>query len=170
MCDTVHTLRCDGCTLDQLVLKTVANEDQHLEGTNHMLREQKIKNLMARLSEKSASAPNHLWHTMASQIISVVGQGGFQSLYARSIFLTQRTYPWMAPLVADKPTDLSFAGLSACLAEHPPDQAREANTLLMLTFTDLLASLIGEQLTVRILTTAWGADADDLTDKETENE
>jgi hypothetical protein len=125
---------------------------------------------MARQSAQDASASIHLWHTMATQIISVVGQGGFQSLYSRSIFLTQRAYPWMANLPKGLPTDLSFPTLRACLKEHPPAHAHDANTLLMLTFTDLLASLIGEQLTVRLLKTAWGADAADLTDKESENE
>ena len=135
-----------------------------------MLREQKIKNLMARPSAQDASASIQLWHTMATQIISVVGQGGFQSLYSRSIFLTQRTYPWITHLPAGLTTDLSFPTLKACLEERDPTQAHEANTLLMLTFTDLLASLIGEQLTVKLLKAAWGADAADLTDKETENE
>lgn len=135
-----------------------------------MLREQKIKNLMAQPSEEVDSGPNHLWCSMAEQIISVMGQGGFQSLYARSIFLTQRSHPWLTQPTASLATDLSFNELSACLAEQSPAQAQEANALLMRTFTDLLASLIGEPLTVRILKTAWGANADDLTDKETENE
>lgn len=135
-----------------------------------MLREQKIKNLMAQPSGEGNQDTLHLWRSMAAQIISVVGQGGFQSLYARSIFLTQRSVAWVTQPTVSLPIDLSFTALSTCLAEHPHEQAQEANTLLMLTFTDLLASLIGEPLTVRILKTAWGADAADLTDKETENE
>lgn len=135
-----------------------------------MLRDQKIKNLMAHSSEEVDAGPVHLWRSMAEQIISVVGQGGFQSLYARSIFLTQRSHPWLVQPADSLASDLSFTALSTCLAEQSPAQAQEANALLMRTFTDLLASLIGEPLTVRILKTAWGADADDLTDKETENE
>lgn len=135
-----------------------------------MLREQKIKYLMTQPSEEGEAGSIDLWRSMAEQIISVVGQGGFQSLYARSIFIAQRSHPWLAQPAASLPVDLSFVTLSTCLAEHPPDQAQAASILLMLTFTDLVASLIGEPLTVRILKTAWGADAADLTDKETENE
>jgi hypothetical protein len=135
-----------------------------------MLREQKIENLMAKPREEGDAGPIHLWRSMAEQIISVVGQGGFQSLYARSIFMAQRSHPWLAQPAASLPVDLIFGTLSTCLAEHTPDQAQAANALLMLTFTDLVASLIGESLTVRILKTAWDANADDLTDKETENE
>jgi hypothetical protein len=153
-----------------MLLKSISMKYWRSEGMNYMLRDQKIKNLMAHPSEEVDAGPIRLWRSMAEQIISVVGQGGFQSLYARSIFLTQRSHPWLVQPAASLPFDLSFATLSTCLAEQPPDQAQAASTLLILTFTDLLASLIGEPLTVRILKTAWGADADDLTDKENENE
>lgn len=43
------------------------------------------------------------------------------------------------------------------LEGQAPAQASEANSLLMITFTDILASLIGEQLTTSILRLAWGA-------------
>jgi hypothetical protein len=39
--------------------------------------------------------------------------------------------------------------------EQMPAVANEANAQLLITFTDLLASLIGEQLTNRILALAW---------------
>ena len=61
-----------------------------------MLRHQKIKNLMAQHTEKVADATINLWEQMATQIISIVGEGGFNSLYARSVFLTQSTFPWLA--------------------------------------------------------------------------
>lgn len=135
-----------------------------------MLRDQKIKQLMRHPGPPGSSGPMHLWRSMATEIVSVIGQGGFQSLYARSVFLTRRTCPWLTLPAANLPIEQSFAGLSSCLAEQPPEQARAANTLLMITFTDLLASLIGEQLTDPILKTSWGPEADDLNDKENEHE
>jgi len=36
----------------------------------------------------------------------------------------------------------------------------------LITFTDILASLIGEALTTSILRSAWGNDAPDQTDKD----
>ena len=56
------------------------------------------------------------------------------------------------------------------LEGQTPVQASEANSLLLITFTDILASLIGEQLTTRILCSAWGNDAQDRPDKEFKNE
>ncbi len=35
-------------------------------------------------------------------------------------------------------------------------QTREANRLLLIIFTDILASLIGEQLTTQMVRLAWG--------------
>ena len=48
-----------------------------------------------------------------------------------------------------------------CLERQTPEHAREANLLLLITFTDILASLIGEQLTTSILRLAWENDAAD---------
>ncbi len=56
------------------------------------------------------------------------------------------------------------------LEVQTPTQISEANSLLLITFTDILASLIGEQLTTTILRSAWGNDALDSTDKEFNNE
>lgn len=135
-----------------------------------MLREQKIKNLMAQPRGPDNAGPTHLWRGMAVQIVSLLGGGGFQSLYARSMFLARHTYPWLVPPAGGGPTDLSFAALDHCLAEQSAELALEANIHLMLTFTDIMASLIGEQLTDRILITAWGPEACDLKNKENENE
>ena len=44
------------------------------------------------------------------------------------------------------------------LEGQTPVQAGEANSLLLISFTDILASLIGEQLTTRILCLAWGSE------------
>ena len=99
-----------------------------------------------------------LWEQMATQIISIVGEDGFNSLYTRSLFLNQTTFPWLAASQLAPQTEQRFAELKASLEGQTPAQASEANSLLLITFTDILASLIGEQLTTRILGLAWGTD------------
>ena len=49
-------------------------------------------------------------------------------------------------------------------------QISAANCLLLTTFTDILASLIGEELTISILRLAWGNVASDRAGKEYINE
>lgn len=133
--------------------------------SHDLLRHQIIKNLISQPAEKEADAALHVWEQMATQIISIVGEEGFNSLYARSIFLTQSTFPWLAAGPAPQ-SDHRFAGLKTSLDGQTPAQASEANTLLLITFIEILASLIGTQLTSHILQLAWGIDPSNSTGKE----
>jgi hypothetical protein len=127
--------------------------------TDNLLRRQIINDLMPEETENVADAAISLWKQLAAQVISIVGEGGFNALYARSVYVSQSTFPWLASDVVKPPlTDHRFAELKISLEENTPAQAREANSLLLITFTGILASLIGEQLTSRILRSAWGDD------------
>ncbi len=114
---------------------------------------------LARPAEGGADAAILAWEPLATHIIAIVGEGGFASLYARSVFLAASTFPWLAASARSPPAPQRFADLKINLAGHPPAEARAANRLLLITFTDILASLIGEPLTTRILQSAWGSDA-----------
>jgi len=138
--------------------------------TSDTLRHQMVRDLMTQHTEKVVDAELELWEQIATQIISIVGEGGFNSLYARSVFLTQATIPWLTPSSPSTQTEHRFAQLRRCLDGQAPAQASAANRLLLITFTDILASLIGEQLTTRILRAAWRNDASDKADKEFKNE
>ncbi|CAH1385605.1 conserved hypothetical protein [Candidatus Nitrotoga sp. M5] len=138
--------------------------------TNCLLRHNIIKDHIAMNPEEAVDAAIKLWEQMATEIISIVGEIGFNSLYSRSISLTQSTFPWVAassklPLIDQRLPELKidFDGQS-------PEKVSEANCLLLITFTDILASLIGEQLTTTILSSAWGNSALANTSKEFENE
>lgn len=124
-----------------------------------LLRHQIISNLIDQRTEKVADAAVILWEQMAAQIISIIGEGGFNSLYDRSLFLTQSTFPWLSANSTASSTGQRFAELKKSFEVQSPGQAREANSLLLITFTDILASLIGEQLTTSILRTSWTNDA-----------
>ncbi len=123
------------------------------------LRHQIINRLMAPHTDQVAEAAIRLWEVMAIRIISIVGEGGFNSLYARSVFLAQSGYPWLETSAAPAPAGHRFAKLKTTLEAQTPAQAAAANILLLITFTDILAALIGEQLTTSILCSVWGIDA-----------
>jgi hypothetical protein len=133
--------------------------------TSHLLRHQMIQGLMAQHTDKVADAAIRLWEPMATQIISIVGDDGFSSLYARSVFLTQPTFPWLVASSLPSQTDHRFAELKMHLEGQTPAQTSAANSLLLITFTDILASLIGEELTTSILRSAWDNDASSRTGK-----
>lgn len=134
------------------------------------MRHQIIESLMVQHPEKVTDAAINLWEQMATQIISIVGEGGFNSLYARSVFLAQSTFPWLEASALPPGADHRFAALKMCLEGQTSAQASAANTLLLITFTDIVASLIGEQLTTRILRLAWGGDASHGAGKEFKHE
>lgn len=127
--------------------------------TSGLLRQQITERFNAQRTEKVADAAINLWEQMAAHLILIVGEEGFNSLYARSVFLSQSTFPWLAVSSLSAQTGQRFAELKKCLEAQAPAQAREANSLLLLTFTGILAALIGEELTTGILHSAWNNNA-----------
>ena len=120
-----------------------------------LLRHEIIKRYIAARSQKGAEGPISLWGPMAVRIMSIMGESGFDSLYQRSVYLTQASYPWLDVGLLASPAQPRFNSLVSSLDGKTPALAGEANYLLLITFTDILASLIGEDLTNSILRSAW---------------
>jgi len=142
----------------------------HME-TSKLLRQQLVKRRISQPTEEEVAVTAiDLWEQMAAQIISIIGEGGFDSLYIRSVFLTRSTYPWLAAVLPKSKIGQRFTDLKISFEGQTPEQASAANSLLLITFTDILASLIGEQLTIRILRSAWGDSPSKMPGKEFQNE
>src|SRR4029077_15132948 len=138
--------------------------------TSDLLRHPIIKSLIAQRPETGADAAIDLWEQMASEIISIVGEGGFNSLYTRSVFLAQSTFPWLAAGLLAPQTEHPFANLKMSLEGQTPAHASEGNSLLLRTFIDSLAALIGDELALSILRLAWRNELSDGLDKEFKDE
>lgn len=118
-------------------------------------RHQTIENMLVPETVNVTDAAIRLWEKMSVQIISIIGEAGFDTLYARSLYLTQTTFPWLT--IGSAPhADRRFNELKLNFEGHSPAQICATNTVLLITFTDILATLIGEQLTSSILRSAWG--------------
>lgn len=124
--------------------------------TSSALRHQLIRSLLTQNNENIEATVTLFWEPLAKHIVSLVGEGGFNSLYERSLFLNQSTLPLLAASRLPVLTDPQFANLKKSFKGQTPEQINEANRLLLITLTDILASLIGEPLTARILQLAWG--------------
>lgn len=107
-----------------------------------------------------------LWSRLAAQLISIIGEGGFQSLYSRSVHLTRVTFPWIAEVGQAGSAETRFASLQQSLDGRDFAEASEASILLLITLIDILTVLIGELLTSSILSSAWDHDAIDKDGKE----
>lgn len=132
-----------------------------------------IASLLAQQPENIADTAVSHWEKLADEITSIVGEAGFTSLFERTLHLAQATFPWLKPDSTPLQLPLNsrrFAELGLRLENQAPADAWAAHKLLLTIFTDILASLIGEQLTSNILRAAWGNLASVTSGKELDNE
>jgi len=107
------------------------------------------------------------WERVTSQFAPLIGEGGVDALYARSLHLTRSTFPWLAVPQEPRQTDSPYTDLKLSLERREPNEAREAISALLVTFAELLTALIGETLTTRILSSAWANGGPDENAQET---
>ena len=131
-----------------------------------MQRQQIIDSVITQQPTQTTEALIALWEKLAAEIISLMGDAGFDSLYDRSVYLAQATFPWLASSAPPAEGATRFTALKNCFKRQTPADIGRANVLLLTHFTDTLASLIGEALTTSILRSAWGDDAFDQAGKE----
>jgi uncharacterized damage-inducible protein DinB len=96
--------------------------------------------------------------SFSTELAELIGQRGVRSLYDRSLHLARARYAWLEP-IAGAPSDEPFADVQGRLTERSVDEALEAGAALLVEFTSLLAVLIGEALTERLMRKAWDQDA-----------
>lgn len=108
--------------------------------------------------ERVADASVTLWRGLAQHLTAIIGERGFASLYARSVYQVSRNYPWLAdqahPLAGEP-----FTELHQRLQVQGMPVAGQASIALFGVFIDTLTLLIGELVTTSILHAAWGDDA-----------
>jgi len=76
-------------------------------------------------------------------------------LFSRALHRTSTLFPWLAFAVDRGGSANPLPSLMVCLAGQHTATAAEASYTLLLTFTELLATLIGESLTTRLLAPVW---------------
>jgi hypothetical protein len=96
-----------------------------------------------------------VWREMAAHLVPLIGAGGVKVLFSRSLYLTGKTLPWLAVSVADAEHPELLAHFKQCLQTRTPADAVAASNTLLVTFTELLESLIGKSLADRLLGPVW---------------
>ena len=105
-----------------------------------------------------AEATLNTWQQVADRLAPVIGARGVDALFSRSLHVTSKTFPWLAMAGNDGNDGNSaalLASLKARLAGQETAAAAEASHALLVNFTELLATLIGESLTDRLLAPVW---------------
>lgn len=96
-----------------------------------------------------------LWRDISTALSPIIGPAGIAALYQRSVFLIRGEHPCLkgAGELAAAPDE--FSQLHASLALLCASDAALAAAALVHTFCDLLAHLIGDSLTERLLRPVW---------------
>jgi len=102
-----------------------------------------------------AEATLGILQQIASQLTPVIGSRGVDALFRRSLHLTRTFLPWLVQSEVSDDSTVLLASLKAGLADLEPNAAIEASHALLMTFTNLLTSLIGKSLTKRLLSQVW---------------
>lgn len=97
----------------------------------------------------------HAWECLALHLSPLIGDAAYCALYGRALHLVSPLYPSLMPSLPSQTIDAILSTLKKSLAPIDPVSVGEANLALLDTFTALLAGLIGEALTTRLLNTAW---------------
>ena len=95
------------------------------------------------------------YEDLASVLIPLVSQPGFEALVARAFQLAQREYPAAGSPGDDGEDVESFTQIGLWLDRQDQRIAIEAAAAMFASLADLLITLIGESLTTRYLQKAW---------------
>ena len=98
----------------------------------------------------TAEATGITWRLVEAQLVPVIGARGLDVLFRRALHQTTTAFPWLAAAAAGP-----LPAFMACLAARDPATGGEAAFALLLSFVELLATLIGQSLTERLLAPVW---------------
>ena len=96
-----------------------------------------------------------VWVDLAAHLTPLIGEAGFCALYGRAARLAAPSDHWPAAVNGARSMDALLLSIKNNLASIEPDRAGAANLALLDSFTKLLAGLIGDGLTTRLLKSAW---------------
>jgi hypothetical protein len=127
---------------------------------NSALRQLALKALAQRAGSAAgagalAAAAQRAYDDLAQVSAPLIGQVGVDALTGRTLYLAQRTYPWLIHTREPDQWKGPFAQIVFCLERQDPAVATEAAGAVLTTLTGLLVTFIGEPLTARLLRKAW---------------
>lgn len=107
-----------------------------------------------------AEAVGSIWLEIDHALHPIFGHRGVAALYSRSLSLAAVTYPWLTPGYKSTLFAIDPGALKAVLAKQTAPEAAAAGSALFQSFHELLASLVGDALTARLLQSVWDHPSD----------
>ncbi len=104
-----------------------------------------------------AKATSEIWLQISAQLTPVIGGNGVDAILRRSLYLASAAFPWLTSPDEQVDHESLPARISVRFAGRDSAVAEQASCSLLITFTELLATLIGHSLTKRLLASVWVA-------------
>ena len=117
-------------------------------------RHQLVRTTIASREGTPGEVAVELWGRFRGRLSARIGEGGFTTMYTRTLLAARATAPTLPE--PGQPM-LWFTDLRTSRDALPQARATEVSILLFITFTDILAVLLGEAMTVGLLLSAWGS-------------
>ena len=120
--------------------------------------------ILVLLAERAGKSPDakaiaqvtaDIWQEVESPLVPVIGAKGVGVLFDRALHQTGMAFPWLRMAEDHGSIVAALDTLRTCLAGQQETLATEASHSLLMNFTQLLATLIGEHLTERLLGSIW---------------
>ena len=104
-----------------------------------------------------AEATIGTWCPMDRLLAPVIGTQGVDVNFRRALYLTSKTFPWLACEEECRERAVLLANIKVRLENRCADDVAEAGYTLLVCCTELLSTLIGEALTERVLAPVWAS-------------
>jgi hypothetical protein len=107
-------------------------------------------------SDVLASAAARLLDKLTRRLAEVIGPAGVQAIFVRAVKLQRPEFAFLDERIVPGERGGSPAeSLGACLREQDPEVVQEISVILFATFVGLLATVIGERLSLSLLQQSW---------------
>ena len=152
---TRYNARCSGGAFHPSALRASASPDLHNHQRHSLFNDEDMTNSTGAPDPSAASGALLLpWRRIAQHLCPLIGESGFCALFGRAVHVVGPDHAWLAPQQPCRAPEQLFSSLEERMALVDAERAAAANEALLRTFTQLLAALIGERLTHRLLESA----------------
>lgn len=133
------------------------------------LRREKITRILEREAGNTANivaASIGIWEQVSLPLARMIGRLGVASLFERCISLQAMHHPWLPHGNKALLDDSLYTTVWEGLREQPPDVALSTSIEVFSCFFELLSTMIGERLTMRVFLTGIPDDTNESKDRE----
>jgi hypothetical protein len=102
-----------------------------------------------------AVATVSMWPQFSARLAPVIGARGVDILFKRTVYLTRKSFPFLAVAEDSGRGSAPLEAIRARIGQQDAPVAAAASCEFLFTFTVLLATLIGDSLTDRMLGPVW---------------